>query len=433
MIKIILHQLWNQRALNGWIFAELLVAGFFLWTALDPVCVLTANYCMDRGYEPDGRYVLQIGRYEKNNGNYKEEFASDSLSREDYYRIIRIVREQPEVECYSVSSSASFPNSASWNSMNAAVDSAALEATDKISVQNYSFVQFGGSNLFRTYGMKDARTGGEVVLPEDVAGKVFVSENVAHRLFGTLDVVGQKIYKLGEIAGVVKNVRHYDYEQPFPLMISVSREMEANAYMNWRYNLVIKLKKGVRAETFEKRFREEVAPQLSVGNFYFSSLDTFSELSDKRSAENGYTNKLRLQYTLAGFAMLCIFLGMVGTFWIRCDARRQEIGVMCSMGASRRTICRQMLTEAALLVTAAFVLILPLLLYNAHENGMYVSSIGHGTGVPDSIYWQNNFAKHFAVVSVVSYVVLLTVALLATYIPVRRASRTLPAEALKDE
>ena len=42
-MKIIRHQLWNQRRQNGWIFVELVVVSFFLWTVIDPIYVLGAD------------------------------------------------------------------------------------------------------------------------------------------------------------------------------------------------------------------------------------------------------------------------------------------------------------------------------------------------------------------------------------------------------
>ena len=45
----------------------------------------------------------------------------------------------------------------------------------------------------------------------------------------------------------------------------------------------------------------------------------------------------------------------------------------------------------------------------------------------------NNFGEHFGVVSLVTYLILLVISLLGTIIPVTRASRVLPAEALRDE
>ena len=50
MLKMIFNQLWNQRRQNGWIFMELLVVSFFLWTVIDPIYVLTANRHIDSGY-----------------------------------------------------------------------------------------------------------------------------------------------------------------------------------------------------------------------------------------------------------------------------------------------------------------------------------------------------------------------------------------------
>ena len=202
--------------------------------------------------------------------------------------------------------------------------------------------------------------------------------------------------------------------------------------MAWMYPFVIRLKPGVDASAFKKRFQQEVGTQLSVGNFYFDSLKEFSALSEAYAMQSGVTNKLRLQYALTGFALLCIFLGMVGTFWIRSNARREEIGVMRSMGASQRCIVRQFLIEAWLLLTLAFILVIPLLLYHAQANGLYAVEMNRYF-VPDPAYGQNRFGFHFMVVLIISYLILLLIALIGTYIPVRRAARTLPADALRDE
>ena len=161
-------------------------------------------------------------------------------------------------------------------------------------------------------------------------------------------------------------------------------------------------------------------------------MQDFSDLSDAYAVRSGVTNKLRLQYALTGFALFCIFLGMVGTFWIRSNARREEIGVMRSMGASQACIVRQFLIEAWLLATIAFAVTIPFLFYHAYTNGMYTLEMSEYF-VPDPAYGQNRFGFHFTVVVLFSYLILLLVALIGTYIPVRRAARTLPADALRDE
>ena len=413
MLQTILHQLWNQRRQNGWIFLELLVVSFFLWTVIDPIYVLTANRAIDRGYNPEGLYVVNIGMYDETNGNFDPDMASDSMNLVAYTRLARIVREQPEVECWAISGNQSFPCSNSWSGTQIYADTASLHKREGfVHAQTYSFVATDGSNMLHTYGMKDARTGGDIQVPEQVEDKAFISERLALLLFGTADAVGKKVYQSDEpleVAGVFRDFKHRDYEQP-----------------------VIRLKPGVDVSAFKQRFQQEVAPQLSVGNFYFDSLKEFSELSEDYAMKSGVTNKLRLQYALTGFALLCIFLGMVGTFWIRSNARRGEIGVMRSMGASQGCIVRQFLIEAWLLLTVAFVLVIPFLLYHAHVNGLYMVEMG-SYFVPNPAYGQNRFGFHFTVVLALSYVVLMLIALVGTYIPVRRAARTLPTEALRDE
>ena len=247
--------------------------------------------------------------------------------------------------------------------------------------------------------------------------------------------MGKKVYQSEdalEVAGVFRDFKHRDYEQPYPLIVTMYSEMYGSPYMPWWYNFVIRLKPGVDASAFKQRFQQEVAPQLSVGNFYFDSLKEFSELSEDYAMKSGVTNKLRLQYALTGFALLCIFLGMVGTFWIRSNARRGEIGVMRSMGASQGCIVRQFLLEAWLLLTIAFVLVIPFLFYHAHANGLYTVEM-NDKFVPNPAYGQNRFGFHFTVVLALSYLVLVLIALVGTYIPVRRAARALPVEALREE
>ena len=234
------------------------------------------------------------------------------------------------------------------------------------------------------------------------------------------------------MAGVFRDFKHRDYEQPYPLIVHMYNDIHGSPYMAWMYPFVIRLKPGVDASAFKKRFQQEVGTQLSVGNFYFDSLKEFSALSEAYAMQSGVTNKLRLQYALTGFALLCIFLGMVGTFWIRSNARREEIGVMRSMGASQRCIVRQFLIEAWLLLTLAFILVIPLLLYHAQANGLYAVEMNRYF-VPDPAYGQNRFGFHFMVVLIISYLILSLIALVGTYIPVCRAARTLPADALRDE
>ena len=437
MIKKIICQLWNQRRMNGWIFIELVIVSFFLWTVIDPIYILTADKLIASGYDAHNRYVVKIGNYESSNGNYQAEMNTDSICKESYNRIIRVVRDLPEMKDFSIASSASFPNSGSWNGTQIYNDTADIKNDKYIHTQYYEFYLQDGSNMFRTYGMKDAFTGADINIPADAATrqKVFLSVALARALFGKTDVTGQKVYSHDkssyEIAGVFQDYKHRNYEQPYPLLVWVYNEIQGKTYMNWRYSITFSLKEGVDANAFEQRFKKEVMPLLKAGNFYCSGLESFEEVSYMYAQRSGVINQLRLKYSLAGFALLCIFLGMVGTFWIRCNARRQEIGIMRSMGASENAVRNQFLAEAFLLVTVAFVVALPVVFHQVHESGFFSSGVKRA--ILDMSYWQNQPVMHFCIVTLMTYIILLVIALIGTYIPVKRASHILPADALRDE
>lgn len=437
MIKIIFNLIWNQRRMNGWIFIELLVVSFFLWIVLDPICVLTATKNISPGYEEEGRMVVRLAKYEATNARYDAEAEkNDSMKVAHYERVARIIRDLPEVESLSIPMQMSFPGSGNWSGMMLFRDTADVAKNKSVHMQWYAFVE--GSNPFSTYGMKNVHTGRYLNPDEGIKG-VYVSENLAVELFGTNDAVGKKVYQNQHkdteltIAGVFEDYKHYEYQQPYPLLIYFQKGIEASPYMHWRYPFVFKLKEGVNEETFKKRFVSEVAPQLAWGNLRFHSITSFSEVIEDNNEMGGINNKIRLNYALAGFAVLCIFLGMLGTFWIRSNARRQEIGVMRSMGASKQRIVTQFLTEAALLVTMAFVCALPLLLHYVHVEGMYETGFTGSNPIISPKYWVNNFGCHFGIVSLITYFILLFVALVGTLIPVKRAADVLPADALRDE
>lgn len=437
MIKTIFKQIWNQRKMNLWIFLELLAVSFFLWLVLDPVYVLNVNKQTKRGYESEGRYVLDLSRYSKGHGDY-DTTETMTLQKEALMRIARIVRNQPEVKSISISGSNAFPNGSGFYGHHFYAD------TTQAAMEKGAYAQWtmnyaeDGSQFFQTYGMKDARNGQELIVPSGIADppRCYISAELARKLYGTVDVVGKKIFLGGkdiseEIAGVFEDYKHRDYNQPLPFVVRFKKDL-VPTFGFLEYAVVLCLKEGVNTEAFEARFMKEVAPQLKQGNYYLNKLRTFEEVGDNLAKSQGIHVKLNTQFSLAAFALLCIFLGTLGTFWVRCDDRRQDIGVMRSLGASKATIIRQFFVETGLLVTLAFVCALPLLMHYVHESGMYYAIITDEPKDSLTVWWLKT-VPHFCLVSLLTYAILLLIALLGTYIPVSRAAKVLPADALRDE
>ena len=434
----IIKQIWNQRRMNGWIFIEVIIAGFFLWTVIDPMYVLMVNRLEDKGYEEEGRYVLNLGAYGNGHG-MRDTTVTNSMRKEVFLRFIQLIQEQPEVESAYVALYNSMPNATGWSGGEYQPDTLSKAEKKITHTQFYRILDAEGCDFFRTLGIKDVHTGKELTTPEDASTRnlCFISELLALKMFGTTQVIGEKIFDYNnnplEIGAVFQDIKTRDYSASYPLIIRLQKKFPMNDYSHRTNNIVFRLKEGVDFKQFNERFKQEVAPQMNQGNFYFNGFQSFADLRNDLGVMNGVYNKLRLKGSLAAFTLLCIFLGMVGTFWIRCNARRQEIGLMRSLGATEERVKNQFLKEAGLLVTGAFVFSLILVVnFVVMTDGMAQQNV---TGQPDFALvseWLSPGVQ-FIVVSLITYLALLVIALVGTLIPVRRAVKVLPADALRDE
>ncbi len=432
----IIKQIWNQRRMNAWIFIEIIIAGFFLWTVIDPMYVLMVNSLEDKGYEEEGRYVLNLGAYGSSHGKRDTTITND-MRKEAFYRFVQLIREQPEVKSAYVSLHSSMPNSLSWSGGQFYPDTLAIKDKKHTHAQRYSILSVKGCDIFRTLGMKDARTGKELTMPEDADNFCYVSELFAQKMFSSTEVIGKEVYdgtiNIGKIGAVFQNVKTRDYSASYPLVIAFDKDFSMHDWVHKNNYIVFRLKEGVDFEKFNERFTKEVAPHMNQGNFYFDCFKPFDETRRELGTRIGVYNKLRLKGSLTAFTLLCIFLGMVGTFWIRCNTRRQEIGLMRSMGATEGRVKNQFLTEAGLLVSGAFVLSLVLVVnFVVITDGMAQPSFSGDINSVLISEWLSPGVQ-FTMVSLITYLALLVIALIGTLIPVRRAVKVLPADALRDE
>ena len=435
MITKIIKQIWNQRRMNSWIFIEVIIAGFFLWTVIDPMYVLMVNHSEPKGYAEDGRYVLQLGAYGQAHGK-RDTTITNEQQKEAFMRIIQLVKEQPEVDSYYLSLNRSLPNEGSWSGGQYYPDTASIAEKKYLHAQQFHFYADAEGDMFHTLGMIDAYTGKEMKRQE-TNDKIYVSEHFAQKMFGTTQAVGKKVYTFRkesmEIGGVFKDIKTRDFSATFPLIITGFSELNIYKWTHLSDLVVFRLKEGVDFDQFYERFQKEVAPHMNQGNFYFKGIKSFADTRVALGTLTGIYNKFRLKSSLAIFTLLCIFLGMVGTFWIRCNARRQEIGLMRSLGATEKRVKIQFLTEAALLITGAFVFSLILVVnFVVMADGMSQQIVSGETDFALVSQWLSPGVQ-FTMVSLITYLALLVIALVGTLIPVRRAVKVLPADALRDE
>ena len=106
---------------------------------------------------------------------------------------------------------------------------------------------------------------------------------------------------------------------------------------------------------------------------------------------------------------------------------------MRSLGASTLTIVKQFFCESWLLVTLGFILsLIGLANLLVMGNGMTQPQGGYEASA-NANYWMFEKAPHFITVTLLAYVLLLVISWIGTYLPVQKAVKVTPADALRDE
>lgn len=434
MIKTILHQMWNERRMNGWLFLELVAVCLFLWLAIDPLFILMSRNRIPAGYRSENLYKVEMWAYISRNIKYRAEADNDSVTAAVFRNAFEVVRKIPEVQYVGTCPMGCYPNGGSMSSTIYVVDSTqtADGKSKEVYCVKYSTSMADGDDWPATLGLTDALTGEPLhIVRNENVNNLLVSRSFAMEAFGRVDVIGEKCGRLEDkfnICGVYEDIQGHIYANPPVSAISVEPALMT------KFSLLFRIKDGVDKEAFEKRFMEEYAQRLAGGNYYCRGIVS-NEAERRNMAEaQGFENTYRLQSALTLFALLCAFLGVVSTFWMRANARRRDIGVMRSVGASSGSIVTQFVTEASLLVTVAFIVALPLLMHKVYAMGFadslseFIRRIDQKSDYIHDIAWM-----HFAAVSLITYIMILLVAVVGAAIPARRIAGILPSDALREE
>jgi predicted permease len=350
-----------------------------------------------------------------------------SAEVEDPLQVVRMHREIrdriagiPGIESIGLSSSVTMDG---WDSNDAVwVEDFPVPEGTLPPIRRYKWI---GKGYFETMG--NPVLVGRAITENDIdtrARVVLVSENLAREYWGDpAKAVGKRIrqdLKGGgdwrEIIGVVGN--EYDNgvtEKPptivyWPMLVDKFWDQENFA----QRSMVYSIRTGrLRTPGFLDEVRKAiwaVNPNLPLAN-----VRTLEEILENSMARTSFT--LVMLGIASGVALLLGAVGIYGVISYSVSQRTREIGVRMALGAARRDVNRLVLKEGVPLIVAG----LALGLVGAFGLTRLMASLLFGVSPVDPVT--------FASVAVT----LSAVALLASYLPARRASALDPTEALRWE
>ena len=238
-----------------------------------------------------------------------------------------------------------------------------------------------------------------------------VDEQLAHMYSPDGDLVGKRIRIAGgpwlTIVGVVPNVKNRRLdEEPWPYIY--------RPFSQWvRRETMLVVRTSVDPAAIAGNVRQEVAkldPELPL-----SKVSTIQQAMDRSLVTQRLTNSL-----LAGFAATALLLALTGIYGVmslNVANRRNEFGIRLALGAQTSNVLRLILGQGLRLAVAGVGLGL------LAAMGLTRLLKGLLFGISPSDPWT------FAVIAAL----LVGVALLACYLPARRATKVDPLEALRYE
>jgi predicted permease len=272
-----------------------------------------------------------------------------------------------------------------------------------------------GPDFFKT--LQTPIVSGRAFTPDDRPGATdvaIVNETFAHRYFASENPIGrtfqlndqQPVYR---IVGVVKDTKYEDLREDFTAIgyFPMAQDAEPSAAS---FGLVVRSPMTPSALTpVLTRTIREVVPGATIA---YGTIGTL--VRDSLAIE-------RAMASLAGFfgvlAMLIATIGLYGVMSYMVSRRRTEIGIRMALGAEPGSVIRMVLGESSALVGAGVVIGTVLALVASRWAASLL--FGLRPGDPASL--------------MLAIAALVSVSLLAAWIPARRAARVAPTLALRGE
>ncbi len=398
MKRKLIKQIFNEWRSNLWIFIELILVSAFVFGLVFTLNNILYVYNMPRNFDIDRTYRISYGYIPSGNETFDMEAAQQPMPTQ-CYNLLKTVRNHPIVEAATMSFASNPYCSNSCGIM------------CRTDTNDTEFSRAGLYQISNDYPVVYKMKGINGETPEQLAslireGKVLISkdmfENAGNLINTNLYDTNGGTYTVG---AVIEPMRRNDYyEQATGFFMALPDIM----YGNWP-DLAVRIKPEFNGDVTKTLVKE-----IRSGNLYVQNVEPMSSVRSKVIREDDI--KVRNITIIAIFVLFNLFLGVLGTFWLRSQSRTGEIAIRKVNGATHTSILRRMLGESMIILTLATAIGIPL---------------GY---ITINLIDKSNFYPETITTSVIiTYATVALMTLLGTLFPTLKAMRINPAESLKSE
>lgn len=417
----ILHQIFNERRSNWAMMAELLIVSSVVWYLVDCAYVIVTRAMEPLGFDATNCYRLDVSKFDEGSVGYDTAHPdSMEINIADFLALTDRLRHDADIEAVGYS----------WRNdpyqgmlYSTATHYDTLQTSAKIVVCNPDFLKvfrYRGANGETPEQLAAMLRNGNVLLSHLAFGKEHDTNKMINKeikidiSFSDIDTLPRRI------AAIFMPTKRFSWEETaWQQSVILPATNEAMHQMIYSISLAIRVKENC-AQGFSDRFRQKISgKQLRVGNYYVNGFHSYGEL--KRNSEAKQDTSMRYYTVAIVFLLVNVFLGLLGTFWLRTQHRFPEIGLQKAIGATNTDITLRLLTEAILMMTIAFLPSLIIDINIAHANlTEYYQGETLATG-------------RFIICAAISYVLMMLIIALGIWFPALRATKANPADVLRGE
>lgn len=416
MKKKLFTQINNEWRTNVWVIVELLVVSVVLWFVVDFFYADFSARNLPRGFDTDHCYLLQVPEINIKSPDYIPDRTDDEMIA-DKLELMERLRRRPEIEAVSWSH-----NSYPYNGSNGGITVTHIADGDTMQTDGYTLRRPVTPDFVRVFRYMGAN--GES--PEQLAemlheGKILSGNTLFKDRYGVelTDYINQEFIlnndssNIKRLGAALIPVRYSDYHTWDACVVY---EMSRSELLR-AGELCIRVKPEMDRDIIET-LMAEAPKQFRIGNLMVSDVRSFKDI--RRVYQQSDYNKERNYIFGMGFLLLNIFLGLLGTFWLRTQERLGEIAIRKVNGATDRSIFRRFVGEGLLLLTLATI---PAAMIDVTLSWYEYNSWFFGY-----LSWERTSICILTTYGMMAFMITLGIML-----PAYRAMHVRPAIALKDE